>query len=465
MNKIILFMFFFCLMIASITVASPVSSSPLIGDSWNSMSPMHQARGGLGVVSSDGKIYAIGGSTASGAYSPDISAGGFVGTNEEYDPTTDTWTTKASMPTPRDYFAIAAYQNKIYCIGGAVGFSFDERSGFYSYITTSVNEVYDTSTDHWETKASMPFNGMKLQANVVDGKVYVLQGSHLYEYDPDNDSWTSKPSIPATLRQESGSPPATAIVDGEIIVTGEFKSTFLNFEQKIIVYNPKTESWTEGKTGSQIVINGGATATTGIDAPSKVYVLGLSYGTFPAPSTNQVYDPETDTWMTAKAMPTLLIDFGLAVLDDVLYVIGGYTYTSRIYGTVTPVAVNEQYVPIDYRTTPTVKILEPVNQVYNGSSVSLVFSVDKLVQQTYYSLDKLDNETLAGNITLSGLSVGVHNVTVYAQDFHGSIGTSETITFNIATESPAIAPVAATTGLIAVVIVVGLFFYFRKRSH
>jgi N-acetylneuraminic acid mutarotase len=109
-----------------IMVAKPAFSSATVAeDTWAAKAPMQQARAGLGVAAVNGKIYAIGGSISNGQYPPDVSSGGFVGTNEEYDPATDTWTTKASMPTPRDYFAIAAYQNKVYCIGGAVGFSVD----------------------------------------------------------------------------------------------------------------------------------------------------------------------------------------------------------------------------------------------------------------------------------------------------------------------------------------------------
>ena len=75
-------------------------------DSWTSLAPLQQARGGLGVAVVDGKIYAIGGSTARGPYRPDTFAGGYVGTNEMYDPETNTWTSKTPMPTPRAHFAI-----------------------------------------------------------------------------------------------------------------------------------------------------------------------------------------------------------------------------------------------------------------------------------------------------------------------------------------------------------------------
>ena len=468
MNKVRLFMLLLLFMGGSLApIFSPASATNLIEDSWNSKAQMHQARADLGIAAVDGKIYAIGGSTASGAYPPDAFANRFVGTNEVYDPTIDTWATRASMPTPRNHFAIAAHQNKIYCIGGAVGITLDERSGYYSYTTIGVNEVYDTITNSWTTKASLPFNGMKLQANVVNGQIFVMQGFYLYMYDPITDSWTNKTSMPATPLQGSGSPPVSAVVGNKIIVTGEFQTTTsLHSEQKVMIYDAETDSWSEGKTGATMVFNGAAIATTGVYAPQRVYVLGLARGTFPSLSTNQVYDPVSDTWAAASVMPTLRIGFGVAVVDDVLYVIGGYTYTSQLYGTVTPSAVNEQYIPIGYRDIPTIRIVSPSNQIYNQSSVSLNFTVNKPFTQTYYSLDNQANITIVGNTTLSGLSEGVHYVTVYAED-SGTVGVSETIAFTIATESKSslIVPVVATLGLTVVIIVVSLFIYYKKGNN
>jgi len=81
-----------------LSVTSAFSSADLVGDSWVSKASMRQERYGLGVVAVNGRIYAIGGTTEKGA----------VGTNEEYDPAADTWVLKMPMPTPRNYFAIAA---------------------------------------------------------------------------------------------------------------------------------------------------------------------------------------------------------------------------------------------------------------------------------------------------------------------------------------------------------------------
>ena len=155
---------------------------------------MSLPRAGLGVVAVDGKIYAIGGAT-----SPHI--GNLLSINEQYDPTTNTWIIKPSMPTPRAYFAIAAYQHKIYCIGGIVGSEefFDGFMTHSTYVYSGLVEVYDTVSETWDTRASMPTdrgNIAKFQANVVDGKIYVIGAKFTYFYDIATDSWTEKTPIP-----------------------------------------------------------------------------------------------------------------------------------------------------------------------------------------------------------------------------------------------------------------------------
>lgn len=462
-------------LLLSMVSVKPVFASSTLEDSWTQMASMNQARGGLGVATVSGKIYAIGGSIGSGPHPPDPYQSGFVGTNEVYDPATDTWTAKASMPTPRDYFAIAAYQNKIYCIGGVVGFTVDERSGFYSAIASRVNEVYDIVTDTWETKKSIPFTAPKMLANVVNDKIYVMQEFFMSAYDPFNDSWTNKTRIPATPRTWSGVTPVSFVVGNKIIVTGEFQSGPLwseqkvlpsGLEQRVFIYDTETDSWREGKTGPTIVGGCGGGITTGVNALQRAYVLGLVVGKFPPVLTNQVYDPETDTWTTATAMPTQRIDFGTAVIDDVLYAIGGYSFISHIYGTVKSVALNEKYIPLGYGVPPEIKVLSPLNQLYNDSSVPLVFAVDKPVNWLGYSLNGAENVTVLGNTTLTGLSNGSHNITVFAKDTFGNFGASETITFTVSSKPLPTATIAAASGAsIAFVGAAGLLYYYKKRRQ
>ncbi len=110
----------------------------------------------------------------------------------EYDPATDIYVQKADVPTQRTWGTCAVVNDKIYLIGG------------YSYATpsgaTNVNEVYDPSTDTWTTKAPMPISkyGVTRENPVINGKIYITHGLnggfHVdnYVYDPATDTWTQK---------------------------------------------------------------------------------------------------------------------------------------------------------------------------------------------------------------------------------------------------------------------------------
>ena len=71
-------------------------------DSWTEKAPLQEKRGRLGVAVVKGKIYAIGGDKPNimgNCLVADFIFGSPLGTNEEYDPETDTWVFKTPMPT------------------------------------------------------------------------------------------------------------------------------------------------------------------------------------------------------------------------------------------------------------------------------------------------------------------------------------------------------------------------------
>jgi parallel beta-helix repeat protein len=118
-------------------------------------------------------------------------------------------------------------------------------------------------------------------------------------------------------------------------------------------------------------------------------------------------------------------------------------------------------------TSPKIAVLSPINQIYNDSNVILDINLDKAVNWTSFSLDGQDNQTFTGNITLSEFSNGSHNVTVYAQDTFGNIGSSETISFTIAkpeSESFPVVPIAAVSTLAVALVAAGLLVYRKKHK-
>ncbi len=317
-------------------------------DSWTQKAPMHVARGRLGVVEVNEKIFAIGGDNGSRFdYTADLynkgvihtGTGNVVSTNEAYDPATDSWVTKASLPTPRYHFGITVCQNRIYCIGG---------------YGTGVNEVYDPATDTWETKASMPTARERPCANAVDGKVYVTGGetagfnvSNVNEvYDPSTDSWITKTPSPYKITS-CGS----AVFDDRIYFLATVSSdSNPNSGAFIEIYNPEIDSWSLGATAPTYGEYATAGVTTGVNAPERIYFLD-------ATATN-VYNPENDSWAVGSPMITSRGCVGVAVINDTFYAVGGVggeifvaLSNNSLFGGISPSAVNEQYMPIGYEAT------------------------------------------------------------------------------------------------------------------
>jgi hypothetical protein len=117
-------------------------------------------------------------------------------------------------------------------------------------------------------------------------------------------------------------------------------------------------------------------------------------------------------------------------------------------------------------TPPVVSILSPLNETYGSSEVILNLAVDKSFSKITYVLDCQGNMTIDGNATLTGLSDGLHNVTVYAWDDAGNIGSSETVFFivDVAASFPAMS-VSAVSVASAATVGVGLLLYWKKRRR
>ena len=115
-------------------------------------------------------------------------------------------------------------------------------------------------------------------------------------------------------------------------------------------------------------------------------------------------------------------------------------------------------------TAPSVSVLSIQDATFYSPNVDLSFIVNEQTSRIAYSLDGNDNVTVAGNATLSGLSVGVHNDTVYAWDEAENVGASETVTFTVAEPEPA-AIIATASGASVTIILGCLLVYFKQRKR
>jgi N-acetylneuraminic acid mutarotase len=310
--------------------------------SWTTLRSMSKPRTSLGAAVVNGKIYAMGGYEASGDItSSRSSTRTTLDLNEEYDPQTNKWTKKASMPTAMFSFAIAAVQGNIHCIGNGV------------------HDVYNPVSDTWTAKTPSPNPRDGAKATVVDDKIYLIGGtvsddsiasraraSNLNEvYDPTTDSWSAKAPIPVGFW---GSSCALTALDKKIYAIGALRDDDHNYNQ---IYDVQTDQWSYGASPPVLFYGwsggGTAAATTGEMAPKLIYLMSS------VTASNQVYNPKTDSWTIGKDLPIRRQNSAIAVVNDTLFVIGGntfqFTYPDDTFGVfITVYSTNQQYTPIGY---------------------------------------------------------------------------------------------------------------------
>jgi hypothetical protein len=120
----------------------------------------------------------------------------------------------------------------------------------------------------------------------------------------------------------------------------------------------------------------------------------------------------------------------LAVVDDVLYAIGGYDGEKWLN-------VNEEYTPFGYGTVPPeLHVLSPENKTYTDNSVPLVLTVNRPAHWIGYSLDNRANVTVTGDTELSGLAEGEHSIKVSVNDTFGNVVSSGAVYFSVDTLPP-----------------------------
>eukprot|EP01079_Euglenida_sp_SAG-EU17-18_P003378 gene3378-642_t len=142
------------------------TASPILTSTGCVLTPgpfMSQPRSDLAVCAVEGRLYAIGG------FGPNYELDDTGSIVEEFDPATNQWTTKASMPTSRGGLTVASLGAWIYVVGGWT----KETASATGYFTAAV-ERYLPSSNQWEQVTSIPV------AN-AGGGLAQLNG-HLYSF-------------------------------------------------------------------------------------------------------------------------------------------------------------------------------------------------------------------------------------------------------------------------------------------
>jgi N-acetylneuraminic acid mutarotase len=220
-----------------------------------------------------------------------------------------TWSLLPPMPTARLIAAAVVIGKKIYVIGGR---SID--------ITYNSIEIFDTETGQWEAADTVPFIRYGHAACAIRDSIYVFGGSNgqqdvdsILVYDPATGEWSLKytmmtPRIYHQVVQRGDS----------VFILGGMKEW--NAVKSVEVYNVADNSIHTGTDMQHGRMYFGAALLK-----DNIYVFGGAVSlTGPDILTNmEAYNPDSNTWIIRKSLPSQRHAFGTCVNKGVLYITGG----------------------------------------------------------------------------------------------------------------------------------------------
>jgi N-acetylneuraminic acid mutarotase len=287
-------------------------------------------------VSANGKMYVMGGYGENG--DP-------IGMLWEYDPATDKWTKKKSMPVRAHHAALAEYHGKIYVFGGYKLLPVPGQPGGGGWEPIDNTWEYDPANDSWKALAPMPGKRGSPVAVEVNGQIYVIGGAvpepgtkevavfpnraarsvgTNQAYNPTTNTWEERSSMP-TARNHA----FAGAVNGKIyVIGGRLTSPFIVVASNLDVveeYDPATNAWGESgaRTPMPTARSGGGWATYN----GKIYVAGGEIqtrqlvGAFRA---LEAYDPATNSWSILQSMPIPRHGVATAVVDGKIHFVSGH---------------------------------------------------------------------------------------------------------------------------------------------
>jgi len=245
---------------------------------WEAVAPMPQARAGqTAAVGSDGTVYFFGGLGM---------RGGELSTVVAYDPATNRWSSRRSLPAPlvTGSAAVLADDGRIYIFGEGTSrhpvYAYDPATDRWTtpsrhaafgaaagadgriYATFGGVCVFDPATSRWDTCEAREVGYSRVLSD-SDGQIYVISDRRIWSYDTVKQQATPLTLIP-TVRSGHA-----AVVDlaGRIWVIGGRSTRQATLVE---VYDPAAGSWTRGPDlpGPRV----SAAAVVGRDG--TIYVLG-----------------------------------------------------------------------------------------------------------------------------------------------------------------------------------------------
>lgn len=195
---------------------------------------MRQRRTHFSLVTTNGRLYAIGGRNTDG----------LLATTESYQPSTNSWQLRAPMDMPRCCHASAVLPSRdILVTGGYVNCAYSRSVA-----------CYNVQSDTWSEQAQLEVPRGWHCSTTVGGKVYVVGGSRLGPsgervdvlitevFSPENGQWSRAASLPMGVSTAGLAP-----LGDQLYLVGGWNESEKRYKAAVQRYDPGTDSWSGGE--------------------------------------------------------------------------------------------------------------------------------------------------------------------------------------------------------------------------
>jgi large repetitive protein len=306
------------------------SSSGHTLPNWHNRSSLAVARSHPATAIYQGKIYVFGGG------GPAFKS---LNSVEVYDPQDDQWSWRTEMPSLRSGAIAITIGDQIYVIGGG----FKKPDGKFRFLPTV--EIYDPRSDTWERGPDMLEPHDYPASALLDGRIYIMGGHHpeateggpqtdpgfsfCERWRPGDAKWEEIAALPTPRFASSA-----VAYEGRILTVGGVAFTPQGFNEFdcVEVYDPVQALWSRSK---DMVLPWSVAAQGACILGGQFYLFGGFSGPEGIGTKAAVYDFSSKSWSTLPSLPHPRAAMGVAVIDQTIYLIGGWAPDRSVMSGVT----------------------------------------------------------------------------------------------------------------------------------
>ncbi|XP_026777534.1 kelch-like protein 13 isoform X1 [Pangasianodon hypophthalmus] len=232
------------------------------------------------------------------------------------------WRALAPMDAPRYQHGIAVIGNFLYVVGG--------QSNYDTKGKTAVDTAfrYDPRYNRWMQVACLNEKRTFFHLSALKGHLYAVGGRNAAGelatvecYNPRTNEWTYVAKMNEPHYGHAGT-----VYGGYMYISGGI--THDTFQKELMCFDPEADRWTQ-KAPMTTVRGLHCMCTVG----DRLYVIGGNHfrGTsdYDDVLSCEYYSPALDVWTGIAAMLRGQSDVGVAVFDNKIYVVGGYSWNNR----------------------------------------------------------------------------------------------------------------------------------------